>query len=78
MSAFVGNLISSWGGGTLLTIASKISLIPTPVFAEQFIALNVSSPIISSISCFIFSTSAPGKSTLFKTGIISRLFSKAR
>ena len=78
MSAFVGSLISSWGGGTLLTIASKISLIPTPVFAEQFIALDVSSPIISSISCFIFSASAPGKSTLFKTGIISRLFSKAR
>ena len=78
MSAFVGSLILYWPGGSLLSIAYKISLMPTPVFAEQLIAFYVSSPIISSISFFIFSASAPGKSTLFKTGIISRLFSNAR
>ena len=74
----VGDFISSWGWGILLTTASNISLIPNPVLAEQFIALDVSNPIISSISYFIFSGSAPGKSTLFKTGIISKLFSSAR
>ena len=45
---------------------------------ESIIAFDVSNPIIDSISFLIFSGSAPGKSTLLRTGIISKSFSKAR
>ena len=38
---------------------------------EQYYSQDVCSPIISSICFLVFSTSAEGKSTLFKTGIIS-------
>ena len=58
-------------------IASKTSSIPCPVFAETGIAIEVSIPSISSISCLTLSTSAEGKSILFITGIISRFCSIA-
>ena len=55
----------------IFTIASKISSIPSPVLPEQLIALEVSIPITSSISFFVFSKSEAGKSILFKIGITS-------
>ena len=60
-----------FGAGKVLTIASKISSIPSPVFPEQLMALDVSIPITSSISCFVFSISEAGKSILFRIGITS-------
>jgi hypothetical protein len=65
------------GAGNDTIICSKILLIPSPVFPEQGIAFSVSIPITSSICCFVFSKSEAGKSTLFKTGTISCLVSKA-
>ena len=61
-----------------MTIVSKISVMPIPSFAEAKIAPLQSKPIISSISPITRSGSAPGKSILFKTGIISRLLSRAK
>ena len=49
-----------------------------PVFAEIQGASIAGIPIISSISCFISSGLAFGKSTLFITGKISRLLSSAK
>ena len=72
------NLSSNvFGAGNILTIASKISSIPSPVFPEQLIAVEVSMPITSSISFFVFSKSEAGKSILFKIGITSWLISNA-
>ena len=65
---------SSWvplGAGKSLTIASNILSIPSPVLPEQPIAIEVSIPITSSISFFVFSKSEAGKSILFKIGITS-------
>jgi hypothetical protein len=59
------------GAGNKVTIFSKISSIPSPVFPEQGTAFSVSMPITSSICFFVFSISEAGKSVLFKTGIIS-------
>ena len=44
---------------------------PSPVFPEQPIAPDVSIPITSSISFFVFSISEAGKSILFKIGTTS-------
>ena len=60
-----------FGGGKFLTIDSKISSTPSPVFPEQLIERLVSIPITSSICFLTFSVSAAGKSILFNTGIIS-------
>ena len=57
---------------------SKISLTPIPAFAEALIISLQSNPTTSSISLATRSGSDPGKSILFKIGIISRLFSSAR
>ena len=51
--------------------------IPSPVFPEQLIALDVSIPTTSSISFLVFSISDAGKSILFKIGITSWLISNA-
>ena len=55
-----------------IKIRSKISLIPMPVFAEQKIAFEVSSPMTSSICCLTPSGSAEGRSILLITGTISK------
>ena len=52
-------------------ISSKTSEIPSPVFAEIFIEFDESIPMTSSICCLTLSTSAAGKSILFRIGIIS-------
>ena len=64
-------LISPIGGGSLVIIASRVSLIPIPVLAETEIASLVSMPITSSIWFLTRSGSEAGKSILFKIGIIS-------
>ena len=78
INARVGSSDLSGGGGTLLTIASKISGIPIPDLAEHKTASEASKPMISSISCLTRSGSAEGKSILLITGMISRSCSKAR
>ena len=66
-----------FGGGKVLIIDSRISSIPSPVLPEHPIAFDVSIPITSSISFFVFSKSEAGKSTLLRTGTISWFISKA-
>ena len=63
--------ISPFGPGRICIICSKISSIPSPVFPEQGIALEVSMPITSSICLLVLSKSEAGKSILFSIGIIS-------
>ena len=70
-------MLSPFGAGKMEIICSKISSIPSPVLPEQGIAFSVSIPITSSICFFVLSKSYAGKSTLFKTGTISWLVSKA-
>jgi len=48
------------GEGKFLTIDSKISSTPSPVFPEQLIERLVSIPITSSICFLTFSVSAAG------------------
>ena len=74
---FKSESFSPSGAGNDTIICSKIFSIPSPVFPEQGMAFSVSIPITSSICCFVFSKSDAGKSTLFKTGTISCLVSKA-
>jgi hypothetical protein len=69
---------SPLGGGTRLTIASRISLMPMPALALAGTASLQSRPITSSTSWRARSTSAPGRSILLNTGTISRLFSSAK
>jgi hypothetical protein len=57
------------GAGNILTIASNMSSMPSPVLPEQLIALEVSMPITSSISFLVFAKSDAGRSILFKIGI---------
>mmetsp|Transcript_16027 Transcript_16027/g.25876 ORF Transcript_16027/g.25876 Transcript_16027/m.25876 type:complete len:209 (-) Transcript_16027:557-1183(-) len=78
MSARSGWSPVSGGGGTLATICSKISSIPMLALAEATTASEQSSPSTSSISRFTRSGSAPGKSILFSTGMISSSASTAR
>ena len=61
-----------------VTILSKTSSTFNPVFADIYGLFSAGIPIISSISFFTSSGLALGKSTLFITGTISRLSSKAR
>ena len=74
---FKSDAVSPFGAGRVDIICSKISSIPSPVLPEQGIAFLVSIPITSSICFFVFSKSDAGKSTLFNTGTISCLVSKA-
>ena len=60
------------GAGTLSTIASISSRIPTPVFAETRQASVASIPIEVSISSATLSGSAAGRSILFITGTDSQ------
>ena len=58
-------------------MASSSSLMPMPLLALTSTAPLQSSPITCSISFFTRSGSAAGRSILFMTGMISRLFSSA-
>ncbi len=55
-----------------------MSSIPIPVLALEGITSSASHPNKSTMSSVTSSGFAEGKSTLFKTGIISKSFSKAR
>ena len=59
-------------------MAFKIASIPAPVFALAGMTSVGSQPNKSTISSVTSSGLALGKSTLFKTGIISKSFSSAR
>ena len=74
---FKSDLVCPLGAGRVVIICSKISSIPSPVLPEQGTAFLVSIPITSSICFFVFSKSDAGRSTLFNTGTISWLVSKA-
>ena len=74
---FKSDELSPLGAGKVVIICSKILLIPSPVFPEHGIAFSVPIPITSSICFFVFSRSDAGRSTLFNTGTISWLISKA-
>ena len=74
---FKSDVVSPLGEGRVVIICSKMSSIPSPVLPEHGIAYSVSIPITSSICFFVLSKSDAGKSTLFKTGTISWLVSKA-
>ncbi|MNK82510.1 hypothetical protein D3C87_1022850 [compost metagenome] len=78
INACNGASASPTGAGTLSTIACKISGIPIPVLPEAGIISSRSQPIKSIIWSLTSSGIAPGKSILFKIGIISRSCSKAR
>ena len=66
------------GAGTFWTMASRISSIPMPTFAEAAIASEQSMPMVFSTSVATRSTSAPGRSILFRIGTISRSPSSAK
>jgi hypothetical protein len=66
------------GEGIRSTIASRSSGTPSPVFAEMRSTCSAVSPISSATSAAAPSGSACGRSILFTTGTISRLFSIAR
>ena len=64
---------------TFIATAEVIALVGAkPVFADMQGASIAGIPIISSISCFTSSGLAFGMSTLFITGTISKLSSKAK
>ena len=73
-----GDSGSPRGGGTRSTMASRISSIPMPCLAEAGIAWEASMPMMFSICSRAFSGSAPGRSILFRTGMISSPESTAR
>ena len=72
------HLHSPFGAGIFSTIVSKTSSTFNPVLAEIIGASSASIPITSSISCFISSGLADGKSILFITGAISKSLSNAK
>ena len=78
MSARGGASRSPAGAGIRSTIASSTSSTPCPVFAEIRSTRSGSSPISSASWRAVPSGSACGRSILFTTGTISRLFSIAR
>ena len=69
---------SPCGGGMRWTIASRISSIPIPCLAEAKMASEASMPMTFSICSRAFSGSAPGRSILLSTGMISSPPSTAR
>ena len=73
-----GAFNSPLGKGTLSIIAFSIISIPNPVLAEAGITSSFLHPNRSIMSSVTSSGFAEGRSTLFKTGIISKSFSKAR
>ena len=78
ISACRGFFGSPDGGGILSIIALKIFSTPSPVFALAGITSSAAHPSKSTMSSVTSCGFALGRSTLFKTGIISRSFSKAR
>ena len=78
IKAFKGASWSVLGSGISEMIASRICSIPNPVLAEALIISSFLHPSKSMISSLTSSGLAEGRSTLFKTGIISKSFSKAR
>ena len=70
--------MSPSGAGTLFTISSNTSCIFKPLLADTNGASLASRPIISSISAFISSGLALGRSILFITGNISKSWSNAK
>ena len=67
-----------FGQGILFTIFLRIFSTPSPVFAEALITSSLLHPNKSTMSSVTSSTFAEGRSTLFKTGIISKSFSRAK
>ena len=78
ISARAGALVSPFGGGMRVTIASSSSSTPSPVFAEMRSTSSGSSPSSSEISPATRSGSAPGRSILLSAGISSSPESTAR
>ncbi len=78
MRALSGAFSSPAGGGTTSTMRSRTCSTLRPVLALTSRAREQSRPMISSISCLMRGTSALGRSILFRTGMISRLWSRAR
>ena len=66
-----GLSILPFGGGIRVTIASKISLIPVPSFAEAKIISSLLNPRSCDISWDILLGSAISKSILLMIGMIS-------
>ena len=60
------------------TTASSTAGTPSPVLAEICRISSRRQPMTETISSARFSGSAPGRSILFSTGMISRSFSRAR
>ena len=69
---------SPTGGGMRSTTASSTASTPSPVLAEIRRTRSGSSPTSSATSAAAAAGSAWGRSILFTTGTISRLFSIAR
>ena len=78
MSAWSGASASPLGGGRRLTMASRMSGTPWPVFAETGIASVASRPTVCSIISWVRTMSALGRSILLMTGITSRPWLMAR
>ena len=78
MSARSGAASLPRGGGTRATIASSSSGTPVPSLAETARISSRLAPIRSMISLARCSGSAPGRSILFSTGMISSPASIAR
>ena len=78
MRALAGPSGSPSGGGTRSTMASRMGSIPFPSFALAMRTASGSIPRRSEISSLLRSGSAPGRSILLTTGMISRSASKAR
>ena len=78
MRALNLSFLLPFGPGILVMISSKTLSTFNPVLAETKQASSQGKPIVSSISFFVPSTFALGKSTLFITGIISKSLSSAK
>ena len=78
MRALKGASGSPVGDGTLATTASKIGFIPIPSLALASKTSPLSTPRSSATSSCLRSGSAPGRSILLTTGIISKFASNAK
>ena len=73
-----GALSSPFGAGMRFTTASRILSTPKPVFPDAGMMSSGSQPIKSMIWSDTSSGMAPGRSILFRIGMISRSCSRAR
>ena len=78
ISACSGAVGLPFGAGIRVTMASKTSAIPIPVLPLASTISSALQPINSIISSVTSGIMAPSISTLFITGIISKLFSIAK